>query len=342
MRVLLPPNFSTFGKRTNYPNFMKALVLKRKGQLPELSHHVSKPLEDGRSALVKIGAAALNHRDIWIISGHYPGINYPVVPGSDGAGWVGDEEVVIQPGINWGDSPEFQGPAYQILGLPANGTFAEYVLVEKKQVYIKPAHLSMEEAAALPLAGLTAYRVLFSRCKAKTGEKVLISGIGGGVASFCMQFALAAGLQVFVTSGSDEKIGKAKSAGAQGGVNYTRENWAREMKSLAGGFDLIIDSAGGGGFASLLKLCNSGGRIGIYGGSAGTITNISPQLLFWRQISILGSTMGTGENFEQMLNFVSRHEIHPIVDSVYPLERSDEAFRKMEKGSQFGKIVLRV
>ena len=135
---------------------MKALVLKEQGSYPQLSTQFGNPVENSQSTLVKIEAGALNHRDVWIIKGLYPGINYPVILGSDGAGMVGDEEVVIQPGVNWGNNPGCQGHEYQILGLPANGTFAEYVLVANDQVYKKPVHLSMEEAAALPLAGLTA------------------------------------------------------------------------------------------------------------------------------------------------------------------------------------------
>lgn len=319
---------------------MKALVLHGKDQLPVISRTVDPPVERPKKALVKIYAAALNHRDVWIMRGHYPGIHYPVILGSDGAGVYGNDEVVIQPGTNWGDNPGCQGPDYQILGLPANGTFAEYALVDESQVFKKPAHLTMEEAAALPLAGLTAFRVLFTKCQAQKGEKVLISGIGGGVALTCMVFALTAGLEVYVTSSSDEKIEKAVALGATGGANYFTNDWANNLREISGGFDIVIDSAGGKGFPGLLKLCRPGARVGIYGGSAGKIPELSPQLLFWRQISIFGSTMGTNEEFGQMLDFVSEHGVHPVIDSVYALDQSDEAFRKMEKGSQFGKIVL--
>jgi NADPH:quinone reductase-like Zn-dependent oxidoreductase len=200
----------------------------------------------------------------------------------------------------------------------------------------------MEEAAALPLAGLTAYRVLFVRCKAHPGEKLLVTGAGGGVALFCIQFALKMGLEVYVTSGSDDKIVKAKKLGIAGAANYKLESWPDKLKKQAGGFDIIIDGAGGGDFGQLIKLCNPGGRIGIYGGTNGTVPNFSPQHVFWKQLSILGSTMGSDQDFAEMLDFVSQHKIVPVIDSVYSLRESEKAFGRMEKGEQFGKIVLKI
>ncbi len=320
---------------------MKALVLQEKNVWPILQE-VPAPQASGGEAVVKISAAALNHRDIWIVKGMYPGIRYPVILGSDGAGeWEG-REVVINPGMNWGDNPAVQGKEFSILGLPANGTLAECVAVPQTQIYDKPSHLSMEEAAALPLAGLTAYRVLFTRCRLQAGEKVLITGVGGGVALIACQMAIAAGAEVYVTSGSDEKIQKAVALGALGGANYRREDWPARLKDQAGSFDLIIDSAGGEGFPELLKLCRPAARIGIYGGTRGNIPRLSPQLIFWKQISILGSTMGSDEDFRQMLNFVSTHKLRPVVDRVFPLERGPEAFAYLEEGKQFGKVVLSI
>ncbi len=320
---------------------MKALLLHAKNQLPSIGNV---PPPDGtRKKIVHLKAAALNHRDVWIMKGMYPGINYPLIPGSDGTGVTEDgREVIVQPGSGWGDDPRFQGKHYQILGLPDDGTFAECTAVEAGQLYDKPSHLTYEEAATLPLAGLTAYRVLFTRCRLLAGEKVLITGVGGGVALFCLQFALAVGAQVFVTSGSDAKIERAISMGVTGGANYKEVDWAKRMGSMAGGFDVVIDSAGGDGFAHLVKLCNPGGRIGIYGGSKGAMHNISPQIIFWKQLSIVGSTMGNDEDFGNMLALVNRHQIVPVVDKVYPLEEGAAAFERMEQGKQFGKIVLKI
>ncbi len=292
--------------------------------------------------LVAVKAASINHRDVWILKGQYPGLSFPLVAGSDGAGLFEGKEVVIQPGSCWGDDERFQGDDYRILGLPQNGTFAECVAVAPTQIFPKPSHLSMQEAAALPLAGLTAYRVLFSRCQAKMGEKLLVTGAGGGVALFCVQFAIKAGLEVFVTSGTDSKISKTVELGAMGGANYKSTSWSDDLKKMAGGFDIIIDGAGGADFATLIKLAKPGGRIGIYGGTNGAVPNFSPQPVFWKQLSILGSTMGSDQDFGAMLDFVNFHKFVPVVDTVFSLEDGGGAFERMEKGAQFGKIVLEI
>ncbi|MBI5914896.1 MAG: zinc-binding dehydrogenase [Bacteroidetes bacterium] len=321
---------------------MKALVLKEKNQHPGLEE-VANPKAGQSEVLVRMKAAALNHRDVYIMQGLYPNVRYPLIPGSDGAGIAADDrEVIFQPGIHWGDDERMQSRDYHILGLPTNGTFSEYIVVGEGQIFDKPTHLTFEEATALPLAGLTAFRVLFSRCKSQSGEKVLITGAGGGVALFCCQFAFAAGLEVFVTSGSETKIASALKLGVLGAANYKSQDWPEKLKSQASGFDVIIDSAGGDGFADLIRLCNPGGRIGIYGGSNGTVSNFSPQPIFWKQISILGSTMGSDQDFADMLAFVNHHKIVPVVDSVFSLEEGAKAFERMEKGEQFGKIVLRI
>jgi zinc-binding alcohol dehydrogenase/oxidoreductase len=320
---------------------MKALLLTENNQYPTLSV-VPEPEVGQGQMLVKVKAAALNHRDVWVAKGKYPGIRLPIILGSDGAGLTGNRQVIIQPGLHWGGDQGFQAKNYQILGLPEDGTFAEYVLVYEHQLFDIPAHLSFEQAAALPLAGLTAFRVLFSRCKIQKSEKILITGIGGGVAVACLQFALAMGLEVYVTSGSNSKIEQAITMGAAGGVNYHDADWFKQLEKMTGGFDVVIDSAGGEGFTHLVKLCNPGARIGVYGGTRGIITNLSPQLIFWRQISILGSTMGSPNDFEEMLSFVNQHKIVPVVDSVYPLGDGVFAFKRMAEAKQFGKIVLKI
>ncbi len=288
-------------------------------------------------------AAALNRRDWWITQGQYSKIELPVILGSDGAGVDPEgKAVVLYPAFEWGDNPAAQGKNFHILGLPESGTFAEQICVPRSNLAPMPAHLSWEQAAALPLAGLTAYRTLFTRCGLQPGERVLVTGIGGGVALMAMQFALAAGAEVFVTSGSDEKIEQAVLLGAGGGANYRQESWDKDLKATVGGFDVVIDSAGGDGFALLPGLCNPGARIGIYGGSLGKINGLSPQILYWKQISILGSTMGTPEEFAQMLDFVSRHQIVPVVDSVFPLSEGNAALQRLAEGEQFGKVVLEI
>jgi len=291
--------------------------------------------------IVDVKAAALNHRDVFITKGLYPGINVPCVMGSDGVGEYEGKSYIFNPNHHWGDDERVQSNSYHILGLPTFGTFAKKVVVAKDKLFPKPAHLTNEQAAALPLAGLTAYRAVFSRGRLKSGERVLISGVGGGVALFACQFAVAAGAEVWVTSSNPEKIKKATELGAKGGALYTDEGWAKALKKDKGGFDLIIDSAGGSGFNDLINIANPAGRISIYGGTRGKMT-ISPQKLFWKQLDILGSTMGSDQDFTDMVAFVNSHKIVPVVDAVYPLGQLNEALEHMDKGLQFGKIVVKI
>jgi len=331
---------------------MKAIVLEAADQ-PLIWKDVEKPILEAGEVLVEIKAAALNRRDWWITQGKYAGIKYPSILGSDGSGvvaevgpdvdqsWMG-KEVIINPGNNWGDHPEYQQKEFKILGLPDDGTFAEYVKTNVEYLHPKPAHLSWEQAAAIPLAGLTAYRALFTKGKAKKSDKVLIVGVGAGTGSFALQFALAAGCRVFVTSGSGEKIEAAKVLGAAAGVNYKAQDWAEQLKHLAGGFDVIIDSALGGGFAKLLDLCNPGARIVFFGGTAGNLPELNARKIFWKQLSLLGTTLGTQEDFKAMLDLINEHKIVPVVDEVFPLAKAEQAVRKMDSSAQFGKIVLKV
>lgn len=291
--------------------------------------------------VVSLMASALNHRDLFITQGLYAGIRLPVIPGSDGAGWLGDRRVIIYPALEWGHSPDFQGKDFRVLGMPDNGTFAERIAVPESSVYDVPAHLNWEQAAALPLAGLTAWRTLFSRCKLRPGEKILITGIGGGVALMALQLAVAAGAAVYVTSGSNDKIDRAMKLGATGGENYRDGGWDKRLKQASGGFDVVIDSAGGNGFALLPGVCNPGARIGFYGGTMGKVDGLALQPVFWKQISLLGSTMGSPDEFEEMLRFTAQHGIVPVVDEIFSLEEGNSAMEKMKNGNQFGKLVLR-
>lgn len=302
---------------------------------------------------VRLQAASLNHRDLWIQKGQYAGLKFPIVPGSDGAGtvekigfgvdaaWLG-RKVVINPSLDWGPSQEAQGKDFRILGLPDPGTFAQFVKVPAANLAPMPAHLSFEEAASLPLAGTTAYRALFTRGRIAPGEKLLITGIGGGVALFLLRFGLAAKARVFVTSGSDEKLAKAMELGAEGGVNYKHEKWAESLLEKAGHFDCIIDSAGGPGFSNLCDLSRPGGRLVFFGATLGNPQEVPLRKVFWRQLNLLGTTMGSPQDFEAMIKFVAHTEIRPVIDGVYPFEQADEALRRMDAGGQFGKLVLRI
>jgi len=331
---------------------MKAVVLEGKDE-PLVVKEVPKPQLGEGEVLVQIKAAALNRRDYWITIGQYAGIKYPSILGSDGAGIVTEvgpgvnaswlnQEVVINPSHDWGEHPEYQSKQFKILGLPEDGTLAEYVKVKAQYLHHKPAHLTFEQAAAIPLAGLTAYRALFTKGRAKKGDKVLIVGVGAGTGSFALQWAKAAGCDVFVTSGSGEKIKAARELGACAGVNYKAQDWAEELKHLAGGFDVIIDSALGKDFPKVIELCNPGARIVFFGGTAGNIPELNARPLFWKQIQLIGTTMGTGEEFESMLKLVSEHKIVPVIDEVLPLEQTQSAVDKMGRSAQFGKLVIMV
>lgn len=332
---------------------MKAAVLKGIKE-PLRIEEVEIPAPRRNEVRIKIKAASLNRRDWWIQQGLYAGLKFPVIPGSDGSGLVEsigknvnessiNKEVVIYPATGWGEKEAFQEKEFAILGLPENGTFAEYVKVPANCVFSKPAHLSFEETATLPVAGLTAYRALFVKGAWKKGEKVLISGAGGGAGSLALQWALAAGAEVWVTSGSEEKIKRAVALGAAGGVNYRSEDWDTTLKEQAHEFDIIIDSALGDGFSKLVALTARGGRIVFFGGTGGNIPALNGRPIFWKQISILGTTMGSRKDFANMLKFVSEKKIVPIVDKVFPLEDAEKAMRTMDTGTnKFGKTVLSI
>lgn len=308
-----------------------------------------KPIKD--QVLVRLHNAALNHRDLWIQKEQ----SFPdgMVLGSDGSGVIEDVgedadtmligmEVIINPSLNWGDNPIVQGNSFKILGVPDAGTFSDYVVVSKKQVFEKPEHLSFAEAAAVPLSALTAYRALFSKARLRAKEKVLITGIGGGAALWAFQFAVAYQARVYVTSGSNEKLIKAKELGAVGGFNYKDSEWTKQTLKESGGFDIVIDSAGGAQFSDLLELVVPGGRIAIFGRTAGDIPNLPTRLLYWKQISIHGTTMGTRDEFLSMIDFIESRNLKPIIDKIYPFEQINEAMKRMEQGDQFGKIVLSI
>ncbi len=327
---------------------MRALRIEAVGQVSV--GEVEDPVAGPGEALVEIKAAALNHRDLWIKLGQYAGLKFPCIPGSDGAGvvasvgpgadpaWVG-REVIINPSFNWGDRDGAQGRDFAILGLPRDGTLAERIAVPVGQLAPKPAHLSWEEAAALPLAGLTAWRALFGRARAEAGERVLVTGIGAGTALFALQFAVASGNETWVTSSSDDKIRRAVTLGAQGGFRYDQEGWLDRAKER-GPFDVIVDSAGGAGFGHLLDLAAPGGKIVFFGATRGNAPELALRKVFWKQLSLLGTTMGSPGDWVAMTGFTALHRVRPVVSEVFPLERGAEALALMERGGQFGKIVV--
>lgn len=330
---------------------MNALTLR---QIKTPLEFESRPalVPSSKEVIVQLKAASLNRRDYWITQGMYPGIELPVVLGSDGAGvvshcgeevnsdWMG-QEVIINPGFDWGESEESQSGSFNILGLPRDGTFATEVAVPATQLFEKPSHLTWQESAALPLAGVTAYRAVFSQGALKAGDNVLISGIGGGVATLALQYAVAVGAKVWVTSSSKSKIQSAVDLGAQAGMNYNAEGWWKELPKQAAP-NLIIDSAGGDGYAAHVSLAAPGGRIVNYGATTGPPEKLDMFKLFWKQLSLRGSTMGSPLDFAQMLEFVKKHQLKPIVDRTFSLENANDALAVMQTSSQFGKLVLEI
>ena len=335
-------------------NYMKAIILREAGSLNQLKlEDVEAPKAGSNEVVVRLKATALNRRDLMIVQGRYPGMKLPSILGSDGAGEIvevgseiGDisigDEVIINPGLNWGSDTNKKREDFTILGNPIDGTFAQYVKVPAENVYAKPSHLSWEEAAALPLSGLTAYRALVTKGNVKEAETVLIPGAGGGVATYLVQFAAALGAKVYVTSSKEEKIEKAKGFGAVGGVNYTSDHWSEELGKLTGGIDLSIDSIGGEVFKTVVSLGKIGSRIVSFGATRGPVPNFLLPSMTLKEMSVVGSTMGSPQDFVEMVNLVEKHEIHPILDRIYSMEEITNALFRMENGENLGKIVLTI
>lgn len=326
---------------------MNAVVLTSSGLETQT---VPAPTPAAGEVRIALSAAALNRRDQYIRDGRYAKIQLPCVLGSDGCGVVDmapteashllGQRVVIDPSFDWGTNPAAQGPHFSILGMPRQGTFAEYVCVPWQNVHLAPSHLSDAEAAALPLAGLTAYRATMVQGAVKRGDVVLVTGIGGGVATMVMQFALAAGATVWVTSGSDAKLERARELGARGGANYHVATWTADLANAVSGFDCIVDSVGGDLVNDLTGLARAGGRIVFYGTSRGAVPSLNLHRIYWKQLHLVGSTMGTPEDFRAMLDVVQQHQLRPVVDSVYPLAQAEQAFDRMKQSEQLGKIVI--
>lgn len=331
---------------------MKAVVLHATNGAPESFRfeEVSDPLAGPEQVLVRLKAAALNHRDVWIRKGQYADIRLPAILGSDGAGevvavgdrvdahWVG-KPVIINPSMDWGNNERVQEKSFRVLGMPDNGTYAELIAVPAKNILLKPDRLTFEEAAAIPLGALTAYRALVTRARLKAGETVVITGIGGGVSSFALMIAKALGARAIVTSRSDEKLQQAAGLNADHGFNIrTQPDWAAEITRM--GVDVVIDSVGGDMLEHAVDIVKPGGRIVLYGATAGLAPNLNLRKIFWKQIDLLGSTMGSHADFEAMVRFFEEKQLRPVVAHTFPLQDAVLAHQYMEEARQFGKIVL--
>jgi NADPH:quinone reductase-like Zn-dependent oxidoreductase len=309
---------------------MRALVLRENSfQVEDLPS----PVAEASETHLRVLACALNHRDQYIREGLYSKIKLPAVLGNDVCGLTDDgERVVVDASMNWGDDPRAQGPDFHLLGMPTQGGLAEEICVPTANIYPAPSLLSDEEVACLPVGGATAYRAMFTRGGLQAGQTVLITGIGGGVAALALVFAQAAGARILVSSRSEAKLERAAEFGAE----------PLDPKRDKNSVDLVIDSIGGDTLTTLFDVARPGGTVVLYGASAGAGTNVNLHRLFWKQLNVLGSSMGTPRDFVAMLEFVSRHEIRPIIDSLYTLDEYTAAFERIRNYEQFGKIVVRL
>jgi NADPH:quinone reductase-like Zn-dependent oxidoreductase len=341
---------------------VKAAVIYENGDLDKIRlADVPNPEPGEDEVVIEVRAASLNHLDIWVRKGR-PGLelSMPHVLGSDAAGVVVDigrsvmtvevgDEVVVNPGLSCGwceyclRGQQSECLNFGIVGMSCPGTFAELVAVPAKNVHRRPAHLSWEESAAFPLAYVTAWRMLMSRARLQVGETVLIHGIGGGVALAALQIAKTANARVCVTSSSNDKLLRAKEFGADHTINYeTVDDVAAAVRDWTDGrgVDVIVDSVGAATFPVNLNAARRGGRIVHCGVTTGAQAQINLSALYWNHLNVMGSTMGSNEDFRQLVEAIDAARLKPIIDSVEPLERIRYATERMERGEQFGKIVV--
>jgi len=340
---------------------MKAVVIKGHGDIDQVAiEEVDTPRPKTNEVLVNVKAAALNHLDLFVIQG-LPGLELtmPHILGADGSGvvtQVGEgvknfrrgDAVMINPGISC-DVCEFceMGeqslcPKFGILGEHFPGTFAEYVAVPEKNLAYLPRTSSYEDAAAFTLAFLTAWRMLITKAAIKPSETILIHGIGGGVATACMQIALHASLRVIVTSSSIDKLERAKGYGSHYEINYNKEDIYQRIRHITGkrGVDIVVDSVGEKTWNNTIRCVRKGGRIVTCGATTGPGPIEDLSRIFWNQISIMGSTMGSRSDFRGVVRFHESKKVRPIIQKIYGFEDAQKALSDLKKQKQFGKLVL--
>lgn len=342
---------------------MKAMVIEKHGG-PEVVQPAELPTpEAGRGeVLLRVRASALNHLDLWVRRG-LPGLPpaFPHVGGCDVAGvvaalgpgvrgWAEGDRVMVNPTIScahceWclrGDDNLCDD--FAIVGEHCWGGLAEYIAVPAVNLVRIPDHLSFEEAAAIPLVYATAWRMLITQAAVKPGETVLILGAGGGVNSAAIQVARAAGARVWATTSSEEKMAQARALGAEWVVNYRSENWGKAVWQRSGkrGVDVIVDNIGEATWASSIRTLAKGGRLVTVGATTGPMGETDIRYIFWRQLTIIGSTMCNRGEFLDAMRLVEQGVLRPVVDRVIPLAATREGHELLERGEQFGKIVVRV
>jgi NADPH:quinone reductase-like Zn-dependent oxidoreductase len=343
---------------------MRAVVIRGYGGLDRVVvEEVPRPsVRDPNDVVVALKAAALNRLDLFVIGG-LPGVShtFPHIIGCDGAGVVeavggavtrvkpGDR-VMINPGLWCGqcsfclDGEQSLCTRFQVLGEHVTGTFAEAVRVPEDNVALLAAGVPWAEAAAFPLATLTAWRMVVTRAAVRPAETVLIQGIGGGVALAALASARRLGARVIVTSSSDMKLERARALGADETINYATADVAKEVRRLTDkrGAQVVVDSGGEKSWETSLRCLGRGGRLVTCGGTTGPMVTTDVRRLFWHGWTLMGSTMGNCTEFAQIAALFARGELRPVVDSVLPLEQARAALARMESGGQFGKLVLSI
>jgi NADPH:quinone reductase-like Zn-dependent oxidoreductase len=318
---------------------MKAIRIHQDGG-PEVLRYEDAPDPDPApgEVLVRLRAASLNHLDLWIRKG-LPSVPKPRILGADGAGIREDtgERVVINPGIEHGER-------ITVVGEHMDGTHAELVVVPEGNVYPLPETLSFEEAAAFPLVFETAYRLLVTKAQLQEGEWVLLWGIGSGVAGAGLAIAKALGARALVTSSSDEKLERARELGADATVNHASGDVRAAIEEATGGtgVEVVLEHVGEATWQTSLQSARAGGRIAVCGATSGPNPPAALHRIWWKQLTIYGSTMGTRSDFEAAYELVKSGRAKPVVDSVLPLSEARAAHERLEAGEQFGKIVLRI
>jgi NADPH:quinone reductase-like Zn-dependent oxidoreductase len=342
---------------------VKALAFFEHGESDKLQiADLPKPTIGADDVLINVKACALNQLDLFVRRGSpVLKLHLPHIPCSDGAGVVAEiganvsnlkigQRVTINPGLACGHcefclaGEDSLCVDFKILGEHTPGTAAEFVRVPARNVLPIPDDFPFEQAAAAPLVYLTAWRALISRARLRAGDDVLILGAGAGTSTAAIQIAKHAGARVFVTSSSDEKLQRAKELGADFAINYKTEEWDRQVFALSGkrGVDVVFESVGAATWLKSIRALKRGGRLVTIGATTGPRPQEEIGYIFWKQIDILGSTMSNAREFREVMKLVLRGELKPVVDSVFPLERARDAHTRLEKGEQFGKIVLTI
>ncbi len=327
---------------------MKAIRIHEDGG-PEVLRYedAPDPAPGAGEVLVRLRAASVNRLDLWLRQGR-PSVPKPRILGADGAGHVaalGDgveglaegQPVVINPAIE-------RDSQIWIVGEHGDGTHAELVVVPAANVYQLPGGLDFEQAAAFPLVFETAYRMLVTKAGLAEGEWVLLWGIGSGVASAALQIAKALGARTLVTSSSDEKLARARELGADVTVNHAAGDVAARANEVTGGagVDVVVEHVGEATWQTSLRAARPGGRIAVCGATSGANPPAALHRIWWKQLTVYGSTMGTRTDFEGAYELVSSGRAQPVVDRVFPLAEARSAHERLEAGAQFGKIVLRI